>query len=314
MDAEASVMANEVRAGHRSAALEVARAYVDLRVARDELDTIEASRGIVRQSIDASEVRYSSGRGTQQDALAGIVELSRLAREDVMARERERMTRSRLNVLLGRDPDSPVGALDAAPDEAAVPRLADLEPRLRATHPEMTAIDRASELAEADLAIARLAGRPDYVVGGGYMWMPDMRDALQFRVGLTWPNAPWTKRRLAKETQVAEAEAAAAEARREQVTQQVRLMAQEAIVRAASAAERAEVLRTTVVPPTEHAWEVARIAYVADRGEFMPLVDAQRVLLDARLEIRRALGDRDRALAELRVLTGEYDEEATPAR
>jgi outer membrane protein TolC len=84
-------------------------------------------------------------------------------------------------------------------------------------------------------------------------------------------------------------------------------MAQESIVRAAAAGERADVLRTSVVPPAEHAWEVARIAYAADRGEFMPLVDAQRVLLDARLDIRRSLGDRDRALAELRVLTGEFD-------
>jgi outer membrane protein TolC len=39
----------------------------------------------------------------------------------------------------------------------------------------------------------------------------------------------------------------------------------------------------------------------------MPVIDAQRVLLDARLEIRRALGDRDRALADLAVLLGEYD-------
>ena len=102
MDAEANVMANETRASRRAVAFDVARAYVDLRVAREELETIEATRGIVRQSIEASEVRYSSGRGSQQDALAGIVELSRLAREEVMVRERERMTRSRLNVLLGR--------------------------------------------------------------------------------------------------------------------------------------------------------------------------------------------------------------------
>ena len=47
-----------------------------------------------------------------------------------------------------------------------------------------------------------------------------MRDALQFRVGLTWPNAPWVKRRVAKEAQVAEAAAVAADARRDAVAQQ----------------------------------------------------------------------------------------------
>jgi hypothetical protein len=44
----------------------------------------------------------------------------------------------------------------------------------------------------------------------------------------------------------------------------------------------------------------------------MPVVDAQRVLLAARLEIRRALADRDRALADLAILLGEFDAGQTP--
>jgi hypothetical protein len=40
----------------------------------------------------------------------------------------------------------------------------------------------------------------------------------------------------------------------------------------------------------------------------MPVIDAQRMLVEARLEIRRALGDRDRTLAELRALGGGFDQ------
>lgn len=307
MEAEARVMANEAREGQRSAATGVARAYFDLRVAREELATIEAARGLVRQSVDASEARYASGRASQQDTLAGIVELSRLTQEAVMARERERMARSTLNVLLGRSPDEPIGALDEALDDRATPSLADVESHLRDTHPEMAAIDRAKDLAAADLVIARQASKPDYVVGAGYMTMPGMRDAIQVRAGLTWPSAPWVKQRVAKEAAVAQAASAAADARRDAVAQRLRLMAQEAIVKAESATERAAVLQTTVLPPAEHVLEVARVSYLADRAEFMPVIDAQRVLLDARLEVRRALADRDRALAELAVLLGDFD-------
>ena len=307
MDAEANLMANEIRATQRTAAVDVVRAYVDLRVAREELTTLDASRALVRQSVDASEARYASGRDSQQDTLAGIVELSRLAQDEVMVRERERMARSTLNILLGRSPDEPIGALEGAAMERVTPKLADVEPRLREAHPEMHGIDRARDVAAADLAIARQSSSPDYVVGAGYMTMPSMRDAVQFKVGMTWPNAPWARQRVQKEAAVAQAVATAAEARRDAVAQRLRLMAQELIVKADAAAERASVLLSTIVPPTEHALDVARVAYLADRAEFMSVIDAQRVLLDARLEIRRALADRDRALAELAVLLGEFD-------
>jgi cobalt-zinc-cadmium efflux system outer membrane protein len=144
------------------------------------------------------------------------------------------------------------------------------------------------------------------------MSMPSMRDAIQLKVGLTWPGAPWVKRRVGNEVAAAEAAVAATGARREVVARRLRLAAQESIVRAQSAAERASVLQSTVVPPAEHVLEVARVAYLADRGEFMPVVDAQRVLLAARLEIRRALADRDRALADLAILLGEFDAGQTP--
>jgi cobalt-zinc-cadmium efflux system outer membrane protein len=307
VEAEARLMANEIRAVRRAAATDTARAYLDLRVAREELATLESARALVRQSVDASEARYAAGQSPQADMLAGIVELARLAQEDVTARERERLARSTLNVLLGRDPDEPVGPVEEAVAERGAPKLADVEARLREHHPEMTALDRAREVASADLAIARQSTAPDYLVSAGYMTMPSMRDAVQFKVGVSWPQAPWVKQRAKKEAAAAAAAATAADARRPLVAQRLRLMAQDATIRAEAAAERASVIATSIVPPAEHALEVARVAYLADRGEFMPVIDAQRVLLDARLEIRRALGDRDRALADLAVLLGEYD-------
>jgi outer membrane protein TolC len=45
--------------------------------------------------------------------------------------------------------------------------------------------------------------------------------------------------------------------------------------------------------------EVSRVAYQADRGDFLSVVDNQRALLDAQLSYFRALGDRELALADL---------------
>ena len=305
MEADAAVMANDAEAKRREIAADVARTYVDLRVARDDLDVLDASRALVRRSIDAAEARYAAGRTSQADVLAGIVELTKLGTEQTMARERERMARSRLNVLLGRDADAPIGALDRAPEDAPAPRLADVEQALRSAHPEATAIDRAKDVARAEVKLARLEARPDVLVQGGYMAMPYMPDALQASVGLTWPNAPWAKRRIEAAVKAAEAGEAAVEARRAGVEQELRLMAQELIVKADGASERAAQLTSSVLPQVEHALEVGLIAYQADRGEFMPLVEAQRTVVDARREVLNARADRDRALGGLRALLGE---------
>lgn len=307
MNAEADAMAAEAPMRRREIAAEVARAYVELRVAREERLALEEAAGVVRQGVDAAEARYAAGRGAAADVLAGIVELSRLREDEVMAAERERMAASRLNVLLGRGVDAPVGGLDAAPDEVTVPVLADVEVQLLAAHPEQAAVDRRVALAEAGTRVARSESRPDFLVEGGYMVMPGMTDAFTARVGITWPNAPWTKRRATAMVAAAEAEARAAAARRDGVSQRLRLMAQDAIVRADGAQQRARVLEQTVLPRAGHALEVARVGYQADRGELMPMIDAQRTVVESRLRVRRALGERDRALAELRALTGELE-------
>ena len=66
-----------------------------------------------------------------------------------------------------------------------------------------------------------------------------------------------------------------------------------------AAGQRAALLRTTIVPQSEQALEVSRVAYQADRLDFLALIDNQRQLLDARLNYFRALSDRELALADL---------------
>lgn len=307
MRAEGDAMAAEGPVRRREIAAEVARAYTELRTAREERAALTEAAAVIRRGVDAAEARYTAGRGMQSEVLAGIVELARLADEEVMAAERERMSASQLNVLLGRDADAAVGALEAARDTEALPALADLEAQFLASHPEQAMVDRRVALAEAGVAEARSESRPDFLVQGGYMSMPGMPDAFTARFGVTWPNAPWTKRRSAALVESAQAQATAAEAQRAATAQRLRLMAQEAIVRADASQQRATVLETTVLPRANHALEIARIAYEADRGELMPMIDAQRTLVETRLRIRRAIGERDRALAELRALTGDFD-------
>lgn len=299
LERQAAVVANEVPMKARDIASDVALAYADLAFARRTIEVVDESVALVQQMADAAEARYAAGGMGQQDVLKAIVERSRLEEQRLMAMEQASMAEARLNAFMGRPPDAPIGALDPPDDLRPLPSSADLAALATAVHPEVQATDL-----ERDVAVAVAAGieterRPDYVVRGGYMVMPGMRDAWTAAVGLTWPNAPWARKRLDAMAREAEAEAEAADAKRHAVENRLRLMAREAWVRADAATARARLISTSILPQTRHALELSRVAYQNATASFLDLLDIQRQLLDAHLEYWRAIADRDQAIAEL---------------
>lgn len=73
----------------------------------------------------------------------------------------------------------------------------------------------------------------------------------------------------------------------------------EAIARITSARDRIALLQSTVIPHVEHAFDVTRVAYAADRGEFGDLLETERALLSTRMNLAAAQADAQRAAADL---------------
>lgn len=84
----------------------------------------------------------------------------------------------------------------------------------------------------------------------------------------------------------------------------LRLAVQEAFVRAKSAQNRAALLRTTILPQSQHTLDVSRVGYQTDRVDFQALIDNERVLLDSQLDYFRALSDFEQAMADLERAVG----------
>lgn len=304
MERDAEIVESEIAVRARGVVNEVKRAYAELFLARTHIEIHLASVALLRQFADVSEARYATGRISQQDVLKAVVEISKVHDELVMMEERARIAEARLNTLLGRLPDAAIGPVGAAHERVALPAAIDLQRLALERQPELrvAALERAR--AEAALAAARAEYAPDFFVGGGYMLMPRDRDAWTASVGITWPGAPWSRGRLDARAAETRAEIEAAAARQRVVESAVRHAVQEAYVRAESAARRAALLRTTIVPQSEQTLEVSRIAYQTDRVDFLALIDNQRVLLDAQLAYYRAVSDLEQAMADLERAVG----------
>jgi outer membrane protein TolC len=277
----------------------VRKAYVDLQLARTTIVTYRATVDLLRQIADVAEAKYATGRIGQQDLLQAILERSRLEEQILAAEEQGRMAEAALNVLRNRPADDPIGPVDPLAPEVPLPAARDLQRLASESQPELAAIDADVARREAAQAIAALERKPDYVVQGGFMVMPDETNAWTARVGVTWPRAPWARGRIDAMETAAAAQVDAVRAEREATANGLRLAVQEAWIRADSAARRAALLQSSVVGQAGHALDVSRVAYQSDRVDLLVVLDNERRLLEARLNVHRALAARDSALADL---------------
>jgi outer membrane protein TolC len=304
LEKEADVAESEIAVRAREVVDEVKRVYADLFLARTHIDIHLATVDLLRQFADISEAKYTTGRISQQDVLKAVVELSKLHDDLVIMDERAQIAEAQLNTLLDRPPDAPIGAVGAPHERVVLPASAELQRMALERQPELRHALLQRERAEAALTAARTEYKPDFFVGGGYFLMPRDRDSWTASVGITWPNAPWSRGRLDARVAEAGADIEAARARERAVENAIRYAVQEAYVRVQSAARRAALLRTSIVPQSEQTLEVSRVAYQADRVDFLALIDNQRVLLDVQLAYYRAVSDLEQAIADLERAVG----------
>ena len=304
LEKDADVAESEIAVRARAVVDEVKRVYVDLFLARREIDINLASVDLLRQFADVSEAKYVTGRISQQDVLKAVVEISKLHDDLVMLDERARLAEAWLNTLLDRPPDAPIGAVGAPHERVVLPASSELQQMALERQPELRHALLQRERAEAALTAAQTEYRPDFFVGGGYFLMPRDRDSWSASVGITWPNAPWSRGRVDARVAEAAADIEAARARERVVENAIRLAVHDAYVRVQSAAQRAALLRTSIVPQSEQTLEVSRVAYQADRVDFLALIDNQRVLLDVQLAYYRAVSDLEQAIADLELAVG----------
>jgi outer membrane protein TolC len=278
---------------------DVKQAYAMLFIARKATEVHLASVELLRQIADVSQVKYATGRISQQDVLKPVVELSKLHGDLLMFEEQAGLAAARLNVLLARAPEAPIGPLTEPTEQTLLPATTELQRLALERQPELQRAHFEIERADAELASAKREFKPDFTVQGGYLLMPNQTDAWLARVGVTWPRAPWSRDKVTARITEQTAASETAKARERAMQNMVRLAVQEAYVRAKSARDRAALLRTTILPQAQQTLDVSRIGYQTDRVDFQAVIDNQRMLLDAQLGYVRALSEFEQATADL---------------
>lgn len=309
----ASREAERIRADYEAKKVEiVARAkatHYELYMAHKAIEITEENLEILRRFIRVATSKYAAGKVSQQDVLKAQVELSKLANELLILRQRKETAVATLNVLLNRSPEAPLGVPAEFVIAPVTWKAEELQREALGQSPVLRALQEDIEKGRARVALARRQYYPDFVagvdyivVGGGTTRSPeDGKDAVIFKVGITLPI--WQGKLKAGERE-AEKALEASVGRHDAVRSKVLFQVSDSLVKVQTTAKIVELYTTTLLPQAEQALKAATIAYEADRADFLNLLESQRALLTLRLGYYRALVDFQQRLAELERAVG----------
>jgi cobalt-zinc-cadmium efflux system outer membrane protein len=289
---------------------EIVQTALRLALADESARILAVDQAWVGTMVEATQERYKAGRSTQVDVLR--METEHASRDENLRRtQRERDAEVlMLNRLLGRPLDTKwpeSGLPELWPELQVDDRVLQLatrsEPRIRMLQQEVTRAEAAAE-------VARRAKRPDFSIGlEGRQFTGDgeFKEGSAF-VKMTIPFVNRNKYSAAYAREKDRAEAAGLDAREAEA--QLRDETLRLGIRIENARRQALLYRDQIIPRGEQTLASAESNWQGGRVFFHDVLDARRLLLDARNEYAKAVADQYIALSELVLCCGLADFEA----
>jgi outer membrane protein TolC len=271
----AEAMAEQAR---REVRRDVGLAWLDAVLAERAAVLTQAQITEAERFSQATEIGFRAGRSPQSDVLSARVSAELLADRAHGLRQKAREARAALSRWIGDRAELPLPG-ELPPATAAID-LADLLRHIE-THPHVAALEREQAAAQAEVALAQQAYRPDWSVDAYYGNRPDFSDyvGLRFTIDLPVFTAQRQDRRLDESrARLLKAEAERENARREQAAEARATLAGWEEIRA-----RLARFDQHVLPAARSAPQAAQAAYGAGQGSLAGVLQARQAALDAEL-------------------------------
>ena len=285
-----------------TSAFEVKRTYYQLYFLAGKIRVNQESLQLLNDLEKLALTQNEVGKVTLQDVLRAQIEQDRLRTEIANLEDSRSSLLAQFKAALGlqaQEPAPPIPrdfestSLDLTSDKLFETAVAQNQ-RLRAVSAEVRA-------AEASIILARKGRLPDFSLG----FMGDAKtDPTLYRLfgNPGTMSLPIWRDKIAAQIAEAQANKRSVEARlsAEEIALAVDFAEKSYLYRTAS--RNLQLLRERLVPKENQSLEVARIGYLSGQIDFFNLTDAERTLLEFKLDEVEATAQREIVLAELSLI------------
>ncbi len=307
-DAEAA--RQEYEAARRDVLFKVKSTYADLYNIDQSLRILRTYKRILRDFADVAATKYATGAGIQAQVLKAHVEISTIEVKELEFEKRRTGVVARLNALMNRAADTPVGTaveIDLPPvpmDERQLLSLA------RERRQELKATQYMIEKAVFAKQLARKNYLPDFNFQTTYISIPKVNDAFRdsgkdaFSVMLGINLPIWLGPRRAAVEQATEMQIAR-QYQYDNLWKTVEAEISDILFQLKTLRETLDLYEQGLLVQAESSLESALSAYKTGKLDFLNLLDAERMLLQLRLAYTREQSNYFKQYAALEKAVGQ---------
>ena len=248
--------------------------------------------------------RYATGLAAQQDVIRAQLEQTGLRRDLVMLETERHHNTTRLNIASLRDPYAPLAdpqQLRPLPSPAKMD-LTTLIGRLRNNSPQLFTMEAQLASADRNRELTYKNRYPDLTLGVGATQLGNEIRMWELMVEVNIPLQQGSRRGQERE---AENMLAAAQSRKQALANQLLGELVEYRLSLEAARQLESFASNSLLPQAEAMLQAAYVGYQNGKVDFATLLDAQRQILKARVDVLNAQVQAQASLAQIERLIGE---------
>jgi outer membrane protein TolC len=304
---EAEAVFTEIQGKVHQIIRDVKAAYYTLSHIYRTIEVIQRNKEILENFAKIAETRYAVGEGIQQDVLKAHVEVSKMVDELIMLSQRKRALEAKLNVLLNRSPETPMGKPEEVIFKKFTFSIEELQKMALEMNPTLKGMKKMIEAKGKAYALAKREYYPDFNFRFAYGQRdngPEMkrRDML---TGMMEINIPiFYKSKQDRKVAETRADIQAAEAQYQAMKNEILFMITDMASMIERGEKQLELYRTGIIPQASLQLNSAMSAYRVNKADFMTLLDSQMTLYKYELEYHQALTEYEKSIAAIEEAIG----------
>lgn len=287
-------------------------AFYGLLLAEERSRLAELNLELAREFLALTKSKLMAGDVPRVEMVRAGVEVATAGNEARRAAVEVRLARARLNVLLGRQPTSPLELRGELRGAVLAPDLQALRDAAFESRPELRRNTLSTERESYQQKAGYLSWLPDFDVGAARHTIAGEPDTWDVTLSLSLPLFFWQP--VTGEIAEARANLRALREERTHLVNSIHLEVDEAYSLLATAAEQILAFEQEILPQAEDAYRTYLFSYERGQISALDLIESRRTLNDARTSYADALYEHDLAMAGLErsvgcPLTEPYDDE-----
>jgi outer membrane protein TolC len=299
---EADAGAAEIDDIANQVAKEVKTAFYDLSHAYRAEEVTQRSKSILEELAKITHTRYSLGQAIQEDIIRIQVEISKMVDDLIMLEQKKRALAARLNYLLNRPQNSPVGRPAEVDFRPVAFSIEGLQQKAMADNPMLKALKQDIAARGKNVEVAKRDYLPDFSLKFAY---GQREERLDMYTGMIEMNLPiFFKSKQERKVAEGYADVRSAQAKYDGAQNEILYMIADMGSMAQRLERKIELYRTGIIPQSRMQIDTAMSAYRVNKADFMTLLDSRMRLYRFELDYHEALTEYEKSLAALEAAVG----------